>query len=50
MVRDGAEAKLGAKTTINNNHATRWPVNDIFVEQGGKLTFFGDQAGTRQTP
>lgn len=48
MVRDGAEAKLGAKTTINNNHATV-AGDDIFVEEGGKLTFSVTNAGTGDT-
>ena len=48
VVRDGAEAKLGAKTTINNNHATV-AGDDIFVEQGGKLTFSVTNAGTGDT-
>ena len=48
VVRDGAEAKLGAKTTINNNHATV-AGDDIFVEEGGKLTFSVTNAGTGDT-
>ena len=44
VVRNNAEAKLGAKTTINNNHATV-AGDDIFVEQGGKLTFSVTNAG-----
>ena len=48
VVRNNAEAKLGAKTTINNNHATV-AGDDIFVEQGGKLTFSVTNAGTGDT-
>ena len=48
VVRDGAEATLGAKTTINNNHATV-AGDDIFVEEGGKLTFSVSNAGTGDT-
>ena len=48
VVRDGAEAKLGAKTTINNNHATV-AGDDIFVEEGCKLTFSVTNAGTGDT-
>ena len=48
VVRDGAEAKLGAKTIINNNHATV-AGDDIFVEEGGKLTFSVTNAGTGDT-
>ena len=48
VVRNNAEAKLGAKTTINNNHATV-AGDDIFVEEGGKLTFSVTNAGTGDT-
>lgn len=48
VVRNNAEATLGAKTTINNNHATV-AGDDIFVEQGGKLTFSVTNAGTGDT-
>ena len=48
VVRKNAEAKLGAKTTINNNHATV-AGDDIFVEEGGKLTFSVTNAGTGDT-
>ena len=44
VVRGNASAKLGAKTTINNNHATV-AGDDIFVEEGGKLTFSVANAG-----
>ena len=48
VVRENASAKLGAKTTINNNHATV-AGDDIFVEEGGKLTFSVTNAGTGDT-
>ena len=44
VVRDGASAKLGANTTINNNSAALEGA-DIFIEKGGKLTFSAGNAG-----
>ena len=44
VVRDGASAKLGANTTINNNSAALEGA-DIFIEAGGKLTFSAGNAG-----
>lgn len=48
VVRNNAEAKLGKNTHINNNHATV-AGDDIFVEEGGKLTFSVTNAGTGDT-
>ena len=44
VVRNGASAKLGANTTINNNSAALAGA-DIFIEAGGKLTFSVGNAG-----
>ena len=44
VVREGASAKLGANTTINNNSAALEGA-DIFIEAGGKLTFSAGNAG-----
>ena len=44
VVRDGASAKLGANTTINNNSAALEGA-DIFIEAGGTLTFSAGNAG-----
>ena len=44
VVRDGASAKLGANTTINNNSAALEGA-DIFIEAGGTLTFSVGNAG-----
>ena len=48
VVCKNAQAKLGAKTTINNNHAAL-AGDDIFVEEGGKLTFSVANAGIGDT-
>ena len=44
VVRDGASAKLGANTVINNNSAALEGA-DIFIEAGGTLTFSAGNAG-----
>ena len=44
VVREGASAKLGANTTINNNSAALEGA-DIFIEAGGTLTFSAGNAG-----
>ena len=44
VVREGASAKLGANTTINNNSASLEGA-DIFIEAGGTLTFSAGNAG-----
>ena len=44
VVRENASAKLGKNTHINNNHAALEGA-DIFVEEGGKLTFSVTNAG-----
>ena len=44
VVRNGASAKLGANTTINNNSAALEGA-DIFIQPGGTLTFSAGNAG-----